>query len=149
MLPRRVQSATPPAPWRAGGLTGSRAQVARAFAPTAALGTRMPSPHPTNRPPADPPTRTQLQLLRRFAHASGQTFTTPRTKAQASREIQRLAEISNNTPIEELIAERTSEPERLRDTGPRDAAAIQPREITGYGANARWKHRHQDRGGRS
>ena len=108
----------------------------------------MPSPHPTNRPPAGGPTPKQLQLLRRLAHASGQTFTTPRTKAQASREIQRLAEIINNTPIDELVAERLHEPERLRDSGPRDGTAIQSSEITGYGANARWKHRHQDRGGR-
>src|SRR4051794_38373735 len=111
------------------------------------FGTRMPRPPPTTRP--DGPTAKQLQLLRRLANASGQTFTWPASKAQASAEIRRLAATVSATPVEQLL-ERRTEPERLRDTlPPQDAAAVAADEVTGYGAHARWRHRHQDRGGRS
>src|SRR3954470_7397328 len=83
-------------------LTGSRAQVARAFAPRRGSGTRMPSPHPTNRPPVSGPTPKQLKLLRHLARTCGQTFATPRTKREASAEIDRLLAVHDSTPLEEL-----------------------------------------------
>jgi hypothetical protein len=109
----------------------------------------MPSPQPTNRPGPDGPTAKQLRWLRRLAHISGQTFTHPTTKSQASAEIRRLTAITRQAPSQQR-RERRVEPERLRNTvPPPNAAAVREDEITGYGAHARWTHRHQDRGGQS
>src|SRR5688500_3233817 len=50
----------------------------------------MPSPHPDHQPSAQAPRPKQLRYLRALANNRGQTFTYPRTKAQASAEIRRL-----------------------------------------------------------
>jgi hypothetical protein len=84
----------------------------------------MPSTHPTSR--GDKPTANQLRCLRSLAISRGQTFTSPRTKAEASAEISRL-----------LKAARDDGPEREAE-GPVDATAIRADEVTGHGANARW-----------
>src|SRR3954468_19869317 len=70
------------------------------------LGTRMPSPHPTSRPATAGPSAKQLRLLRRLANASAQTFTYPRTKAQASAEITRLSGQIAEHSVEQLIERR-------------------------------------------
>jgi hypothetical protein len=105
----------------------------------------MPGPHPTNRPDSSGPTPKQLRYLRRLAHTRGQTFTYPRTSAEASAEIRRLQAATAENRVE-----REVERDRLaRDVHPpRDAVAIREREITGHGANARWAH-HNPRENRS
>jgi hypothetical protein len=96
----------------------------------------MPSPNPTNRPGPAGPTAKQLRWLRRLAHMSGQTFTWPATKAQASAEIRRLSAISRDAGRDQRL-----EAERLRDTTPpSNAASIRDDEIAGYGAHAHWTH---------
>jgi hypothetical protein len=105
----------------------------------------MPSPHPTNRPGNPGPTPKQLTLLRQLARTCGQTFATPRTTREASTEINRLLAVYRDTPLEQLRAERTAEPERLQDTtSPYRAAEFGEDEITGYGADAHWTHPHND-----
>src|SRR4051794_16669615 len=109
----------------------------------------MPSPHRTERPDPKAPTAKQLALLRRLAHQAGQSFSYPHTKAHASAEIRRLlAQI--NAHRDEHALERRIETDHQRDADPlADAARLREHEATGYGANAHWAHRHQDRGGRS
>src|SRR4051794_9467005 len=109
----------------------------------------MPSPHPTERPNPTAPTAKQLALLRRLAHQASQSFSYPHTKAQASAEIHRLLAQVNADRCEQAI-ERRIEADRERDADPAaDAARVREHETAGYGANAHWVHRHQDRGGRT
>lgn len=100
----------------------------------------MPSPHPTSR--TDGPTRKQLRYLRELATSTGQTFSTPHTKAEASAEIRRLKAA---TPERRL--EREVERDRLEHEVeiPVAATAVREDEVTGHGANARWAHRPQQR----
>ena len=99
-------------------------------------GTRMPSPHPDHQPSAQAPRPKQLRYLRALANNRGQTFTYPRTKAQASAEIRRLEAL----PAQDW-RDHAVERERLASTPiPRDAARVRGSEVTGYGANARWTH---------
>jgi len=99
-------------------------------------GTRMPSTHPDHHPAANGPTAKQLRYLRSLANSRGQTFTYPRTKAQASAEIRRLQALTAQDRRDRAI-----ERERLANTSdPRDSARVRTHEITGYGANARWTH---------
>jgi hypothetical protein len=99
----------------------------------------MPSPHPTSRPEA--PTGRQLRYLRALAHTRGQTFTYPRTKAQASAAIRRLKRLPAET-----ASEREFERDRLAAVrGPRDAVAIRGHQVRGHGAHAHWTHRREER----
>ena len=87
----------------------------------------------------DRPTARQLAYLRSLANRAGQTFTYPRTRGQASREIQRLkqAEPSSRT-------ERQMERKDIADAianGPQDATRVTDRELDGYGSSATWKER--------
>lgn len=84
-----------------------------------------------------PPTEKQLRYLRDLAARKGQTFATPRTSAEASREIERLKGAHNSAPGErrrELQAVR-------RDISDRWGAAtrVRPEEIDGYGSSAHWR----------
>jgi hypothetical protein len=86
----------------------------------------------------DRPTRRQLAYLRSLATRTGQTFAYPRTRRQASREIQRL-EQAQASPR----AERSIERKDIADAiarGPEDAAAVRPDEVAGFGSNCRWSH---------
>jgi hypothetical protein len=85
-----------------------------------------------------PPTAAQLRYLRGLAAATRTTFTPPRTRAQASREIARL---------QALPVERRSDQQRdvraVQDglaARPHDAVRVRSDETTGYGANCRWSH---------
>jgi hypothetical protein len=100
----------------------------------------MPSPHSTNRPKA--PTANQLRYLRQLANRTGQTFTYPTTKQQASTEIRRLKKLA-----EENRLEREVERDRLQREVelPADAAAYREDEVTGHGAGAHWTHHPEDR----
>jgi hypothetical protein len=101
----------------------------------------MPGPHPTNRP-SDGPTAKQLRYLRALASSRGQTFTYPRTKAQASAQIRRL-----RVATAENRLEREVERDRLeREVDlPADATAVRDDEVTGFGAHARWTHHREER----
>ena len=101
----------------------------------------MSSPHPTSGQP-DGPTPKQLRTLRSLALSRGQTFSYPKTKAQASVEIQRLLRMRGQGAIDRQI--EADDLERI--TGPRDATAIRDDEVSGHGSSARWAH-HQPRTG--
>ena len=94
----------------------------------------MPNHHP--QPSSDRPTARQQRYLRSLAERTGTTFTPPKTKAEASREIDRL---QRRTP------DRRSDQARERkqvtadlQTGVDDAVRHQASETTGYGSSARW-----------
>lgn len=83
-------------------------------------------------PSSEAPTPRQLRYLRALAEKTGTTFTYPSTRAQASREIDRLSR-------------RPREP---RDSRARDhvedhqgvyATAVQVEEVAGFGASATWR----------
>ena len=91
--------------------------------------------HPTRSQP-DGPTAKQLRALRSLALSGGETFSYPATKAEASREIQRLLRARGQSLIDRQI--EADELERLR--GPRDATAVREDEVSGHGSSARWSH---------
>lgn len=94
----------------------------------------MPDPHHTNGPAK--PTPKQLAYLRVLANRAGQTFSYPRTREEASREIQRLRS-QRPTPRADRARERKQIADDLAtQTG--DAARIRGSEVTGYGASATW-----------
>ena len=87
----------------------------------------------------DRPTRRQLEYLRSLASRTGQTFAYPRTRGQASHEIQRLKRAQSSTR-----AERSIERKDIADSiarGPEDAATVRPDEVAGFGSTATWKER--------
>jgi hypothetical protein len=111
-------------------------------AAAACPGSGMPAPHPRRHrmtPTHDDnpqPTRRQLAYLKALAARTGQTFTWPRTRAQASREIRRLRAIrGSGFTFGELQAEHADGEAR------HDAPAVRSEEIAGYGAPATWRHR--------
>jgi hypothetical protein len=81
------------------------------------------------------PTSRQLQYLRSLADRTGQTFTYPKTGAQASAEIRRLKG-ANPQPHGERRYERKLIADQVA-TGLNNTA-VQPHETTGYGSNCRW-----------
>ena len=85
------------------------------------------------------PTSKQLAYLRTLAARAGQTFTYPRSRAQASAEIQRLKATSPSTRTERSV-ERKAIADAIAQ-GPQDAARVRADEITGYGSSATWKER--------
>ena len=86
-----------------------------------------------------PPSPRQLNYLRALANRTGQTFTNPRTSADASREIRRLKAARPSSRVERAI-------ERLdltAENAAREAncdVPIRDDEIAGWGSNARWSH---------
>ena len=86
-------------------------------------------------------TSRQLAYLRALANKTGTTFTYPATKAQASREIKRLKEISSTgLTFAELEAEDHAR-ELHNDVPLTYGAAFRDHEIEGYGSTARWSSR--------
>ena len=86
-----------------------------------------------------PPTTKQLRYLRLLAKQTATGFTPPRTRAQASREIERRRRrpVSSRT---ERHAERRAERRAVQaDLHTRVlASAVRADEISGYGSSARW-----------
>jgi hypothetical protein len=78
------------------------------------------------------PSARQLSYLKALAVRTGTSFAYPRTRAQASAEIERLRQ------LEALAAER--EEPVCDERAPAYAAAVRPDEVSGYGASARWRH---------
>lgn len=82
------------------------------------------------------PTAKQLSYLRTLAIRNGQTFTPPKTRADASREIQRLRAA---TPSE--AGEQRRERREIRDAlsrGSGTSAPVRDHEISGYGSGCHW-----------
>ena len=80
------------------------------------------------------PTRRQLALLKALADRTGTTFAYPKTRNDASCEIDRLRS----------AAPATAAARRARGVSPdRDHYATAPRtdEITGFGSSATWRNR--------
>lgn len=85
-------------------------------------------PHP------NPPSQKQLRYLRDLSLSRGQTFVVPRSKAEASAEIERLRAcrgLSRGAKALEHWDDRAIE-ERCAP-----ATAVRPAEIEGYGSTAR------------
>jgi hypothetical protein len=85
-----------------------------------------------------PPTAKQLKLLRVLALERGESFATPQTRAQASREIGRLRARKCSTRTDRAIDRR--EVSRGLAAGG-DDAQVRRGEITGYGASATWRRK--------
>jgi hypothetical protein len=94
---------------------------------------------PTEAADEQRPTARQLSYLRALAHRTGQTFTWPATRVQASCEIRRLRQTAPTSPI-------GREFERFdwaAETAAREAncdVPIRPDELEGYGSNCQWSH---------
>jgi hypothetical protein len=85
---------------------------------------------------SEPPTNPQLNELRRLAERAGQSFAYPATRADASKELQRLGKAEKSTAAERAIDRK----EIVRDDHPMHSAArIYDDEIEGYGSSARWR----------
>ncbi len=88
-----------------------------------------------------PPSSRQLGYLRSLARRTGTTFTYPQTRAQASREIQRLKAIaSTGFTFAELQAENQAR-ELNGDQSLTYGTAVRENEIDGYGSTATWSRR--------
>jgi Protein of unknown function (DUF3072) len=79
------------------------------------------------------PTPAQLRYLRTLAQQTGTTFSLPRTRAQASSEIERL---------KQLKARRGRHTESPPEADPGEqpyATAVHPSEVSGFGSQASWQ----------
>ncbi len=86
-------------------------------------------------------TSKQLAYLRALAARTGTTFTNPRTRGQASREIARLKAItSTGFTFAELQAENQAR-ELNGDVPLSYGTAVCEHEIDGYGSSATWSRR--------
>ena len=81
----------------------------------------------------DPASPKQQRYLRSLAEKTGTSFTPPRTKAEASREIERLKKLSAS-PRHERAEDREAIA-RARRGG---SAAVRRSEVSGYGSTATW-----------
>ena len=87
-------------------------------------------------PDAPAPTAKQLSYLRALAEQTATTFTPPKTRGQASREIKRLKSLGVSSR-EERRRERAELQRALQDEVP--ASSVAASEITGYGSEAHWR----------
>lgn len=85
--------------------------------------------------PSDRPTVRQLRCLRALALRTGTTFASPTTKAQASREIDRIKRLKPLTRPERRIEAAHQHTDRERVL---EASTVKAQEITGYGSTAKW-----------
>jgi hypothetical protein len=84
------------------------------------------------------PTHKQMQFLRDLAQKTGTTFTSPKTKAEASREIRRMLRIQASPTAR---ADRRREAKAVMadirsEIG--GATAVRDHETTGHGSTATW-----------
>ena len=90
-------------------------------------------------PNRKPPTSRQLSYLKALAARAGQSFAYPASSVQASREIQRLKQISTTgftfAELRDEQAARTLHDDVLLDHAP----TIRADEVSGYGASATWR----------
>jgi hypothetical protein len=96
----------------------------------------MPEPTPSRAKAARTPTARQLAFLKDLAAQRGQSFASPATAAEASREIKRLNRLGRTAR-----ADVTRELHQITGdivTRRGDDARVRDAEITGYGSSARW-----------
>ena len=86
----------------------------------------------------DPPSRKQLNYLRSLAGETGTTFSVPRTRREATQEIERLKARSRSSSCERRQESRAVSQE-FADQQP--ACSVRDDEIAGYGSQARWSKR--------
>lgn len=86
--------------------------------------------------PPSAPTAKQLSYLRRLADQTGTTFSPPRTRGQASREIKRLKALGVSSR-QDRRRERAAVQRALQEDVP--ASSVEASEITGYGSGAHWR----------
>ena len=92
--------------------------------------------HP--QPAGSPPTARQQRYLRQLALQRGISFVPPRTRAEASRLIDRLKRRSPDPVADRRREIRAVQDDMARGRG--DAArVIEGLETTGYGSSATWK----------
>ena len=82
------------------------------------------------------PTAKQLAFLRALAQRTGETFTSPRTRGEASSEIRRLQQRQPSSRVERFLDRR--DVARDIQTGSGDAVRFGDDEVQGYGSSARW-----------
>ena len=82
------------------------------------------------------PTAKQLSYLRALAIRTGQTFTPPTTRGDASREIQRLQAATPSGRGEQRRERRDIRDALSRGAGA--SVAVRDHEISGYGSNCEW-----------
>jgi hypothetical protein len=88
------------------------------------------SPHATTPSTATP---RQIAYLKSLAGRTGTTFSPPRTRRQASCEIERLKRVQNTRG-------RHVEVQRPDDPGEQPyATAVRPHEVSGFGSQATWR----------
>jgi hypothetical protein len=102
----------------------------------AAAQTHRKSKEPTAMAADDKPSQRQLRYLRQLAEQTGTSFSLPTTRAQASRDIERLKQRPRSTTAERY-GERKSVILDLDEQQP--ASTVRDDEITGYGSNATWR----------
>ena len=85
------------------------------------------------------PTSKQLAYLRSLALATGTTFTSPATSANASAEIRRLKTVGRSSRSDRTREQRAVQHDLAER--PDDATAIRANDVIGYGSSARWAHR--------
>jgi hypothetical protein len=83
-----------------------------------------------------PPTAKQLRYLRGLAEARGESFTYPKSVAEASAEIERLKARRPESRIERKL-DRLATSRAMAERG--DAVAVREDEIVGYGSSAHWR----------
>ncbi len=96
----------------------------------------MPDHHP--HPTPIRPTAKQHRYLRQLAEQTGTSFTPPKTKAEATREIERLLSRGRDARGDQLRDRRTVQHDLQAGAG--DAVRHQPAETTGYGSKCQWSH---------
>ena len=88
------------------------------------------------RPTTSPPTPRQLAYLKALAARTATSFAYPRSRSEASREIERLRQL----PV--LAGDRDSDDGRVLDSDRERgsyATAPAPGEIAGHGSSASWR----------
>ena len=82
------------------------------------------------------PTAKQLSYLRALAIRTGQTFTRPASRSEASREIQRQRAATPSDRGEQRRERREIRDELTRGAG--TSARVSDDEISGYGSSCQW-----------
>ena len=81
----------------------------------------------------DRPTAKQQAYLRSLAQSTGTSFTPPKTRFQASREIDRLKALSSSPRHE-----RQTDRQAIQQAPRGGATRVRDTEIEGYGSTATW-----------
>ena len=89
------------------------------------------------RPTSSPPTPKQLAYLKALAEQTATSFAYPRSRSEASREIERLRQLPVLTSDRDSDDGCVLDSDRERGTY---ATAPAPGEIAGHGSSASWRH---------